>query len=448
MRYIPNSPTGMQEMLGEIGVESIEELFAGIPDNLRLKRLLDLPPAMTEPELLDFFEAAARRNQTDTKSFLGAGVYPHHIPVVVDALISRSEFFTSYTPYQAEIAQGTLQAIFEFQTYITQLTGMDVANASLYDGSTALAEAVLMAHRIRQRSRFLIARSVHPEYRQVIDTYAKRLGVRFDTIDFSDSGQIDMDMLESALDSDVAGVIVQSPNFFGGIEDVGAVSELAHRHGALSIINVCEAISFGLLAPPGSPDRDERSADLVVGEAQSLGIPMNFGGPHLGFLATRQDFVRHVPGRLVGMGHDSQNRRGFVLTLATREQHIRREKATSNICTNQSLCALMTTIFLALVGPVGLREFATQNVQKSAYLMERIANDTPHEIQFSGPRFNEFVVRLAGDPAAISSRMQKSGLVPGLHLGPFYPDLENSLLVCATEIHRKEDMDALVKGMA
>jgi len=435
-------------MLGEIGVDSIEELFAGIPDNLRLKRVLDLPPAMTEPELLDFFDAAAGRNQRDTKSFLGAGVYPHHIPVVVDALISRSEFFTSYTPYQAEIAQGTLQAIFEFQTYITQLTGMDVANASLYDGSTALAEAVLMAHRIRKRSRFLIARSVHPEYRQVIDTYARRLGVRFDTIEFSDRGQIDMDKLESALDSDVAGVIVQSPNFFGGIEDVGAVSELAHRHGALSIINVCEAMSFGLLAPPGSADSDEKSADVVVGEAQSLGIPMNFGGPHLGFIATRQDFVRQLPGRLVGMGHDFQGRRGFVLTLATREQHIRREKATSNICTNQSLCALMTTIFLALVGPIGLREFATQNVQKSAYLMDRIASDTPHEVQFSGPRFNEFVVRLDGDPAAIFSRMEKFGLVPGFHLGHFYPDLQNSLLVCATEVHRKEDMDALVEGMA
>ncbi len=448
MRYIPNSPTGREEMLGEIGVDSIEELFAGIPDNLMLKRVLDVPPAMTEPELLDFFDAAARRNRTTARTFLGAGVYPHHIPVVVDALISRSEFFTAYTPYQAEIAQGTLQAIFEFQTYITQLTGMEVANASLYDGSTALVEAVLMAQRIRRRRRFLIARSVHPEYRQVIDTYMKRLGVRFDTIEFSDSGQVDMDKMESAIDSDVAGVIIQSPNFFGGIEDVGAVSELAHRHGALSIINVCEAMSFGLLAPPGSSDRDEMSADVVVGEAQSLGIPMNFGGPHLGFIATRQDFVRQLPGRLVGMGHDADGRRGFVLTLATREQHIRREKATSNICTNQSLCALMTTVYLALVGPTGFRDLATQNVQKSAYLMNEIADNTPHEIQFHGPRFNEFVVRLVGDPAALLSRLGKSGFVPGLHLGRFYPEFGNSWLVCATEVHRKEDMDALVVGMA
>ncbi len=448
MRYIPNSPTGRGEMLREIGVDGIEELFAGIPGNLRLKRLLDLPPAMTEPELLGYFDDAARRNHTTATSFLGAGIYPHHIPVVVDALISRSEFFTAYTPYQAEIAQGTLQAIFEFQTYITQLTGMDVANASLYDGSTALAEAVLMAHRIRGRNRFIVARSVHPEYRQVVDTHMKRLGVRFDTIGFSNSGQVDMDSLRSALDSEVAAVIVQSPNFFGGIEDVGAVSELAHRHGALAIVNVCEAMSFGLLAPPGASDRDERCGDIVVGEAQSLGIPMNFGGPHLGFIATRQDFVRQLPGRIVGMGRDSESRRGFVLTLATREQHIRREKATSNICTNQSLCALMTTVFLALVGPHGLREFATQNVQKSAYLMDRIANDTPHEIQFSGPRFNEFVVKLDGDYAAISSRLEKSGLVPGLHLGRFYPDLENSLLICATEVHQKEEMDALVKGMS
>jgi glycine dehydrogenase subunit 1 len=434
-------------MLGEIGVDSIEELFAGIPDNLRLKRVLDLPPAMTEPELLDFFDTTARLNRTTARSFLGAGVYSHHIPVVVDALISRSEFFTAYTPYQAEIAQGTLQAIFEFQTYITQLTGMDVANASLYDGSTALVEAVLMAKRIRRRSRFLIARSVHPEYRQVIDTYMKRLGVRFDTIEFSDSGQIDMGTMESAIDSDVAGVIVQSPNFFGGIEDVGAVSELAHRHGALSIINVCEAMSFGLLAPPGSADSDEKSADVVVGEAQSLGIPMNFGGPHLGFIATRQDFVRQLPGRLVGMGHDSQGRRGFVLTLATREQHIRREKATSNICTNQSLCALLTTVYLALMGPNGLRDLAIQNVQKSAYLMNGIADNTPHEIQFRGPRFNEFVVKLVGDPVALCSRLEKSGFVPGLNLGRFYPEFGNSLLLCATEVHRKADMDALVVGM-
>ncbi len=448
MRYIPNSPTGRQDMLHEIGVDSIEELFAGIPAGLRLQRVLDLPPAMTEPELLDFFDAAARRNGVRAGSFLGAGVYPHHIPVVVDALISRSEFFTAYTPYQAEIAQGTLQAIFEFQTYITQLTGMEVANASLYDGSTALVEGILMAHRIRRRNRFLISRSLHPEYRQVIDTHTKRLGLRFETVDFSDSGQIDMNQIGLALDSDVAGVIVQSPNFFGGIEDVAAVSALAHTHGALSIVNVCEAMSFGLLAPPGSADPGKPSADVVVGEAQSLGVPMNFGGPHLGFIATRQEFVRQLPGRLVGMGLDSNGRRGFVLTLATREQHIRREKATSNICTNQSLCALMCTVYLALVGPEGLRELATQNVQKSAYLMNQIADKTPHEIVFSPPRFNEFVVRLGEDYDAVFSRLEKSGCIPGLELGRFYPEFGNCLLICATEVHRKQDMDALVEGLA
>ena len=435
-------------MLAEIGVDSVEELFAGIPAGLRLDRLLDLPPAMTEPELIEFFDSAARRNRTEALSFLGAGVYPHLISVVVDALISRSEFFTAYTPYQAEIAQGTLQAIFEFQTYITQLTRMDVANASLWDGSTALAEAVLMAHRITDKNHFLIARSVHPEYREVIDTYIERFGIHFDTIQFSESGQLDLAQLEAALSPDVAGVIVQSPNFFGTVEEVEVVSQMAHRHGALSIINICEAMSLGILSPPGSSATDEGRADIVVGEAQSLGIPMNYGGPHLGFISTRQKFVRQVPGRLVGMGQDGEGRRGFVLTLATREQHIRREKATSNICTNQSLCALITTVFLALAGPEGLGEIASQNLQKAAYLSERIRKDTPHEIQFNGPRFNEFVVKLKGDASSVLSRLEESGFVAGLALDRFYPELENSLLICATEIHKKADMDSLVEAMS
>ena len=448
MRYIPNSLSDRKQMLAEIGVGSIEELFAEIPDELRLTRGLDLPAAMTEPELLDFFEAAARRNFSETPSFLGAGVYPHYIPVIIDSLISRSEFFTAYTPYQAEIAQGTLQAIFEFQTYITQLTSMDVANASLYDGSTALAEAVLMAQRITKKHRFLLARSLHPEYRSVVDTYTKRLGVELVTVDFSEDGRLDLEAVESALGPDVAGVVFQSPNFFGTVEAVQDVAELAHQHGALSIVNVAEAMSFGLLKPPGDASSEDRRADIVVGEAQSLGIPMSFGGPHLGFLATRQDYLRQMPGRLVGMGHDSQNRRGFVLTLATREQHIRREKATSNICTNQSLCAVMTTIYLAALGPQGLREVAEQNVQKTAYLLNRIQEDSPHEIRFTAPRFNEFVVRLKNGVPDGAGPLEKSGIVPGLPLGQFFPELEDSLLVCATEVHRKEDMDALVEGIA
>ena len=447
MRYIPNSPSDRKEMLAEMGVGSIEELFVGIPDELRLNRELDLPAAMTEPELLDFFEAAAQRNFSEARSFLGAGVYPHYIPVIIDSLISRSEFFTAYTPYQAEIAQGTLQAIFEFQTYITQLTAMDVANASLYDGSTALAEAVLMAERITRRHRFLLAESLHPEYRQVVDTYTKRLGVELATVGASEDGRLDVAALEAALGPDIAGVVIQSPNFFGTLESAHDVAELAHQHGALSIVNVCEAMSLGLLKPPGEASSDQRKADIVVGEAQSLGIPMNFGGPHLGFLSTLQKYVRQMPGRLVGMGHDGQNRRGFVLTLATREQHIRREKATSNICTNQSLCAVMTTIYLAALGPVGIREIAEQNVQKAAYLSKRIQEDTPHDIRFAAPRFNEFVVRLNNGIEDKLDQLRKSGIVPGLPLGRFFPQYDDSLLVCATEVHKKEDMDALVEGI-
>ncbi len=261
-------------------------------------------------------------------------------------MISRSEFYTAYTPYQAEVSQGTLQAIFEFQTYITQLTGQEVANASLYDGSTAVTEAVLMAHRITKRKKFLVARSVHPEYRAVMATYSRNLGIEIQPIDYLQTGRVDLLQLEKALDDTVAGVVIQSPNFFGTIEDTAAAASLAQRHGALAIVNVCEALSLGILSPP--------SGDIIAGEAQSLGVPMSFGGPHVGFLATREKYVRQMPGRLVGMGVDQEGRRAFVLTLATREQHIRRERATSNICTNQSLCALMATIYLATLGPRGL----------------------------------------------------------------------------------------------
>jgi len=387
MRYIPCSDADRKEMLASMGLTSIEQLFAGIPESLRLRRLLEIPAALTEPELLDYFQKAAAANSGGHTSFLGAGVYRHHIPVIVDALASRSEFYTAYTPYQAEIAQGTLQAIFEFQTYITQLTGMEVANASLYDGSTAVTEAMLMAHRITKRDRILVARTVHPEYREVMATYARTLGIEILEIGYTASGRLDIPQLKAMLNDSTAGVVIQSPNFFGTIEDTAAVASLAGTHGALSIVNVCEALSLGILNPP-------KNSDIVVGEAQSFGIPMNFGGPHLGFLATRDKFVRQMPGRLVGAGKDQQGRRAFVLTLSTREQHIRREKATSNICTNQSLCALMATIYLATLGPQGLREACEQNMQKTDYAVRRIRALTPHDILFPAPRFNEFVVQL------------------------------------------------------
>jgi glycine dehydrogenase subunit 1 len=418
----------------------VEQLFAGIPESVRLRRRLDIPPGLTEPELIRFFRGAAGRNATDFTSFLGAGVYRHHIPVVIDALISRSEFYTAYTPYQAEIAQGTLQAIFEFQTYITQLTGLDVANASLYDGSTGLGEAILMAHRITKRNKVLIARSVHPEYRAVVATYAKNIGIEIHLIDFTESGQMDSVAIDKAMDETIAAVVVQSPNFFGTIEKIEEIASIAHKHGALSIVNVCEAMSLGILKPP-------QDADIVVGEAQSLGIPMNFGGPHLGFLATREKFVRQMPGRLVGMGEDQQGRRAFVLTMSTREQHIRREKATSNICTNQSLCALMCAIYLATVGPKGLRQTAEQNIQKTHYAVQQIRARTKHSIPFSGPRFNEFVIHLKEDYASRAQRFMRSHIIPGLQIARFYPDLGNSLLVCVTETTSRDQIDALVKGL-
>jgi len=427
-------------MLEAIGIESVEHLFAGIPEPLRLRRLLDIPRALTEPELMRFFRGAAARNATDYASFLGAGVYRHHIPVIIDALISRSEFYTAYTPYQAEIAQGTLQAIFEFQTYMTQLTGLDVANASLYDGSTGLGEAVLMAHRITKRSRFLIAKSVHPEYRTVIVTYARNLGIEIQLIDYTENGQVDIAAVGKAMDHTIAAVVVQSPNFFGTIEDNSEIAAIAHRSGALSIVNVCEAMSLGILKPP-------QGADIISGEGQSLGVPMSFGGPHVGFLATREEFVRQLPGRLVGMGEDQHGRRAFVLTLSTREQHIRREKATSNICTNQSLCALICAIYLATVGPKGLRETAEQNIQKTHYAVQQIRARTRHSILFSGPRFNEFVVQMKDDYASRAQRFMRNRIIPGLHIAKFYPELGNSLLVCVTETTSRDQIDAFVKGL-
>lgn len=428
-------------MLAAMGLESVDQLFEGIPEKLRLDRPLQVPRALSEPELLQYFSKAASENAADYACFLGAGVYRHFIPAVVDTLSSRAEFYTAYTPYQAEISQGTLQAIFEFQTYITQLTGQEAANASLYDGSTAVTEAVLMAHRITQRKKFLIAKTVHPESRTVMATYARNLGIELQSIDYLPTGRVDLAQLEKELDDSIGGVVLQSPNFFGTIEDTRAVALLAHNHGALVIVNVCEALSMGILQPP-------QDADIVTGEAQSLGIPMSFGGPHAGFLATKDKFVRQMPGRLVGMGKDQQGRRAFVLTLSTREQHIRREKATSNICTNQSLCALMTTIYLATLGPRGLREVCELNIRKTDYAVKQMESQTRHKVLFPAPRFNEFVVQLESGSTDVIDRMIRRKIVPGLHLGKFFPELGDALLVCVTETATRDQIDALVEGLS
>ena len=381
-------------MLHHIGLETAADLFDTIPESLRLTRDLNTPAALSELELLSGFEAMAARNPAAQRaSFLGAGAYSHYIPTVVDHIISRSEFFTAYTPYQPEISQGTLQAIFEFQTLVCQLTAMDVANASMYDGSTALAEAVLMAERVTKRSKVIACGAVHPEYLEVCKTYVQHAGIELQHIDF-DPATGQTTNVSAALDDKTAAIIVQSPNFFGCIEDVAPLAEQAHAAGALLIVAVTEAISLAFLKSPGAC-----GADIVVAEGQSFGVPLSFGGPYVGLFATREKYARQIPGRLVGEAYDKEGRRGFVLTLATREQHIRREKATSNICTNEGLIALAATVYLETMGRRGLQEVAEQCAQKAAYAARRIAELKGFSIPFTAPRFNEFVVT-APTPAA------------------------------------------------
>ncbi|HEX5483993.1 MAG TPA: aminomethyl-transferring glycine dehydrogenase subunit GcvPA, partial [Terriglobia bacterium] len=386
MRYLPNSPEDRSKMLREAGLKSAEELFAQIPEELRLKGPLKLPGPLSEQELLEFFRDAASASSRDYVSLLGAGAYQHYRPVLIDTLLSRGEFLTAYTPYQAEISQGTLQALFEFQTLIAQLTGMEVANASLYDGSTAMNEAVLMALRLTRRNRVVAARTVHPEYREVTRTYLQHLGSDFAEAPYQASGQLDLAQLERSVNEETAAVVIQSPSFFGEIEPVKDIAAMAHKHGALLIVTIPEPLSLALIRAPSE-------ADIVCGEAQSFGVPVAFGGPYAGFMATREKFVRQMPGRLVGQTTDTEGRRGFVLTLVTREQFIRREKATSNICTSQSLCALAATIYLCLLGKIGLRKLAEHNLAKAHYAAREISSVAGAELPFAAPFFNEFVFK-------------------------------------------------------
>src|SRR6202008_4735760 len=354
MRYLPKSPADRKAMLDAIGARSIDDLFSPIPVEYRLNRDLKVPRQMAESEIVEWFQQRSKENGSEYTSFLGAGAYMHYRPVLIYSLISRGEFLTAYTPYQAEISQGTLQAIFEFQTMICELTGMEVANASMYDGSTAAAEAAMMAMRVTGRNSVVVAKSLHPEYREVLATYALHQGMPLALVGYADSGRIDLKELERTVTPETACVLIQSPNLFGTIEDVVAVAELAHKNGALLVVSIAEAVVLGIVEPP-------RDADIVAMEAQSFGGPVGFGGPYCGVIATREKYVRQMPGRLAGQTTDRNGKRGFVLTLATREQHIRREKATSNICTNQALVALMVNIFMNVYGKVGLRELAKQN---------------------------------------------------------------------------------------
>ncbi len=444
MRYIPHTDEDIRQMLGTIGLGSVDELFAEIPSELRLDRSLDLPAPLSETELLRELKKLAAENATDEThlSFLGGGAYHHFIPAVVDQLISRSEFYTAYTPYQPEISQGTLQAIFEYQSLICKLTGMEVSNASMYDGASACAEAVLMASRATRRKKVLLAASLHPEYRDTVVTYCRYLDIDLVDVPFSADGRLDRTALESLLDKNTAALVVGYPNYFGVIEELEPLVELTHQSGALLVSAVAEPVSLGLLKTPG-----DCGADIVVGEGQSFGMPVSFGGPGVGFFAARKKIVRTMPGRLVGATKDKQGHLGYVLTLATREQHIRREKATSNICSNQGMCALMATIYLSLLGKQGLRELAEQNLAKSEYTKQAIAALPGYRIAFDAPTFNEFVVEIEGDVDALLERLEQQNILAGIALRKHYADLVQCFLICVTEQSTREQIDTLVAAL-
>jgi glycine dehydrogenase subunit 1 len=421
-------------MLREIGAKSVDDLFSMMPPEVRVKGDLNIPRAMAESEIMQWFRERGKENGDHYTIMLGAGAYRHYRPVVIDSLISRGEWFTAYTPYQPEISQGTLQAIFEFQTMICELTGMEVANASMYDGSTATTEAVLMAARVTGRNGVVVGKAVHPEYRDVLATYAQNQHMPIATIGFAETGRVDLKALDAAITNHTACVLIQSPNFFGTIEDVAAVADLAHKKGALLVVAIAEAVSLGIVRPPSE-------ADIVAMEAQSFGIPLGFGGPFAGVVATKEKFVRQMPGRLVGEARDKNGKRGFVLTLSTREQHIRREKATSNICTNQALIALMANIFMTVYGREGLKELALQNLAKTQYAVEQFGKKA--KVLFSGaPRFNEFVVETKDGPYRINDRLLGKGIVGGFPvIKKFYPELGNVSLWCCTELVTKEAIE-------
>ena len=425
-------------MLSAIGIKEVGELFHSIPEALRLEAPLDLPPALPEADLTQALNQLAHRNVNleECSVFLGAGAYRHFTPSVVNHLLLRGEFLTSYTPYQPEVSQGTLQAIFEFQSFVCMLTGMEIANASIYDGASSLAEAVLMAHRVNNRSEVLMARTVHPEYRQVVETYTRGIDFKITEVPYQENGQTDLDFIRQHVTDDTSSVVIQSPNFFGIVEQYSELGEFLKEKEILLIVVVAEATSLGILKPPG-----ERGADIVVGEGQGWGLPVSYGGPHVGFFATREPFFRQIPGRIVGETVDRAGQRSYALTLATREQHIRREKATSNICTNQGLCALAVTIWLAAMGKQGVRDVALQNLKTADALKNKLQCLKGFSLRFQAGTYNEFVLECPGPAQKLHAQLLEAGIVAGLPLGHFYPELENCLLLCATEMNSLESLD-------
>jgi glycine dehydrogenase subunit 1 len=447
MRYTPHTSADKERMLRALGLDAVEELYRHIPKSLTARAKIDLPDGLTELAVSRRLGALAAKNATatDWSMFLGGGIYHHFIPSAVDATISRSEFSTSYTPYQPEVSQGTLQALFEYQTLICQLTGMEVSNAAVYDGASATAEAVLMSRRIQPlgRRRVLISKALHPQYRAVVASYVKNLSdVRLEEVPFDANGTTDLEHLGARLDTESMCVVVGYPNFFGAIEDLASIKAVCAKAGAQLITVTTEPISLGLLKPPG-----DFATDIAVGEGQSLGVPMSLGGPAFGFFACQKRFVRSLPGRLVGETIDSEGRRGFVLTLATREQHIRREKATSNICTSQTLCALGATVFMSLLGKTGLRRLAEVNVARAHTAQARLVEQPGFAAPFAAPFFNEFVLR-APDISHLFDRCAAAKIVPGIALEPFYPELKDCFLMCVTEMNEREEIDRLVGTIA
>ena len=447
MRFIPNSSEDIREMLTTIGKESIDELFESIPADVRLDDLLDLPAPMSEIELRRWFRTVAAKNFAgdEASSFLGAGVYRHYQPACVDQLLLRGEFLTAYTPYQPEVSQGTLQSIFEYQTHQSLLTGLEVANASLYDGSTAFVEAVLMASRVRRNAKkVVVSRGVHPEYLETLTTYVQNLDIEIIVVELGEDGRTDVSGIDAALDETVFAVAVQNPNFFGVIEDYDAIRKATESKGDLIRIAVInEASSLGILTPPG-----EHGFQIACGEGQAWGIAPQFGGPFVGFLVAADELKRHMPGRLVGETVDVDGKRAWVLTLASREQHIRRGKATSNICTNQALIALAANIYLSLMGKDGLREVAEQSLVKAAHLRRTLSSLEGVELPYEGPIYNEILVRTGMPADDVVDAMAKRGILAGVPLSRYFEDDSKGFLVAVTELHTKEELDRYASELA
>ncbi len=445
MRYFPLTDPDREEMKRVIGIKNIKELFSDIPEDKSYFPLDKLPSMLHEDELIEKFDSYGKENKfRNYKSFLGGGAYNHFIPETVKSLSMKGDFLTPYTPYQPEVSQGSLQAMFEYQTMMSMLTGMDISNSSLYDGGTASAEGVLLMARKSRKKKILASSAIHPEYIEIINTYVQNLDITIEQVKFDDeTGKTDLSDLSSKLSEDVGGFIFQSPNFFGVIEDTGKITGLVHETKIYATQIITEAFSLPFLTSPGSND-----VDIVVGEAQSFGLPLSYGGPFLGFISAKKEFVRQMPGRLVGETVDSNGNRGYVLTLSTREQHIKREKATSNICTNQAWCALRASIFLTLLGETGLSDISKSNHLNTAYFVEQISKFTHVNIKFKKDFFNEVVIDLKNiDVEEFIEKMKSKGILPGIPLRWFSRDLKNQLLVNITEIHKKTDIDNFVKAI-